>query len=181
VDDLDPTMIVAMITMLMMQMISHQVIDMIAMRHLLVSAVCAVRVLRWVIATTVLGRATLGIAAVHLQRSIVEMIPMRDVHVAIVQVSGLLAMANRGVPAVAAVLVIVPLMPIIALHNFLPLLLWVLSDWFFLVRSHRHRRWTNGMSRNQRCASQADTERLAVDKDGAAGCEVGCRTRCVFR
>jgi len=116
VQNLDTPVVVAVAAMLMVQMIAYQVIEMPAMRNLFVAAARAVGVLGEVVAAFVLRRAALGIAAVHFHRRIVEVIAMRDVQVTVVQVSCLLAVTNRGVPAFAAMGVIMLLMLLLAFH-----------------------------------------------------------------
>lgn len=100
-------------------MTAYEVIDVIAMWNPLVSATRAVRVLGGVIAALVLGGAAFRITAGYWHCSVVKMIAVRDVHVAIVQVTSLLAIANAGVPAIAAMLMIVLLMLMVALHDLL--------------------------------------------------------------
>lgn len=115
--DVHAAVIVAVIAVRMMKMIADQVIDVAAMRNLLVSALRIMLVLSGVALAGVLRSAALRVAAVHVHGSAVEVLAMRDVHVALMQIAGLLATANRGVAAILPVNVAMLLVPIVAFHK----------------------------------------------------------------
>jgi hypothetical protein len=95
-------MIVAVIAMRMVQPSLHEVIDMIAMRHLLVPAARTMRV------SLVLqvGRTPHGVRRVDRDDMFVNMVAMLMVQMAVMQIINMAIMANRRMPAVRAMRVV---------------------------------------------------------------------------
>ncbi len=89
-----------MITMGMMQAAVYEIVDMVAMRHRFVSAVWTVRV-----RAMDFGRALHGICSADRDGVLIHVILMHMMEMAIVQVVHMIAMANRSVSAVRAMLV----------------------------------------------------------------------------
>jgi hypothetical protein len=89
-----------MITVGMMQPAVYEIVDMIAMRHRFVSAVWTVRV-----RAMDLWRALHGIGGADRDGVLIHVILVHMMEMAIVQVVHMIAMANRSVSAVRAMLV----------------------------------------------------------------------------
>jgi hypothetical protein len=89
-----------MITMGMMQPAVYKIVDMVAMRHRFVSAVWTV-----LVRAMDFGRALHGICGVNRDGVLVHVILVHMMEMAIVQVVHMIAMANRSVSAVRAMLV----------------------------------------------------------------------------
>ena len=87
-------MIIAMITVRMVQPAVYEIVDMVAMRHLFMSAVWTVRM-----CAVDLRRAVHGICGVDRDDMFVHVILVRMVEMAIVKIIHMAFMANRGVPA----------------------------------------------------------------------------------
>jgi hypothetical protein len=91
--------IVTVIAMRMMQPAVHEVIDVVTMRYRFVSAVWAV-----LVRAADVRRAVHGICGVDRDDMFVHVILMRMVEMAVVKIVHVAVMANRGVPAVRAML-----------------------------------------------------------------------------
>jgi hypothetical protein len=89
-----------MITVRMVQPAVYEIVDMVAMRHRFVSAVWTVRV-----RAMDFGRALHGICGVDRDGVLIHVILVHMMEMAIVQVVHMIAMANRSVSAVRAMLV----------------------------------------------------------------------------
>jgi hypothetical protein len=89
-----------MIAVRMVQPAVHDIVDMVAMRHLFMSAVRAVCV-----RAVDLRRAFHRICRVDRDDMFVDMIPVHMVEMAIVKIIHVAIVADRGVPALRAVLV----------------------------------------------------------------------------
>jgi hypothetical protein len=89
-----------MISVRMVQPAVYEIVDMVAMRHGFVSAVWTVRV-----RAMDFGRALHGICGVDRDGVLVHVILVHMMEMAIVQVVHMIAMANRSVSAVRAMLV----------------------------------------------------------------------------
>jgi hypothetical protein len=100
-------MVIAVIAMWMMQVAVHQIVDVIAMRNRFVSATRAVHVIWRVAAAVMGGRASVRVFCAYLKSVLVDMIAMRMVQMAIMQVVDVVAMPDGRVPAARAVLVVV--------------------------------------------------------------------------
>jgi hypothetical protein len=88
-----------MIAMRMVQPAVDEIVDMVTMRDLFVSAVGTVRM-----CAMELRRAARGICATDLDDMFVDVILVHVVEMAIVQIIDVAVMANRGVPAIRAML-----------------------------------------------------------------------------
>ncbi len=87
-------MIVAMITVRMMQMTIDEIIDVVAVRHGLVAAALAMDV-SCIMATTAMIRSTpIRILVGHFNHVFIDMVPMGVVQVRVVEVIDVSAMAN---------------------------------------------------------------------------------------
>ena len=86
-------MIVAMITVRMVQPAAYEIVDMVTMRHLFMSAAVDLR------------RAVHGICGVDRDDMFVHVILVHMVEMAVVKIIHMAVMANRGVPACGAMLV----------------------------------------------------------------------------
>jgi hypothetical protein len=91
-------MIIAMITVRMVQPAVYEIVDMVAMRHLFMSAVRTVCV--WAVD---LECACHGICGVNRDGMFVDVIPVHMVEMAVVKIIHMAVMADRGVPAFRAV------------------------------------------------------------------------------
>jgi hypothetical protein len=90
-------MIIAMITVRMVQPAVHKIVNVVAMRHLFMSAVWTVCV--WAVH---FGRALRGICRVNRDDMFVHVILVHMVEMAVVKIIHVAVMANRGVPAFRA-------------------------------------------------------------------------------
>jgi hypothetical protein len=88
-----------MITVRMVQPAIHEIVDMVAMRHLFVSAVWTVRM-----GAVDLRRAVHGICGIDRNDMFVHVILVHMVEMAIMNIVHMAVMANRGVPAIRAML-----------------------------------------------------------------------------
>lgn len=98
-------MIVAVITMGMVQVAVHEIAHMIAMGHRLVAAAGAMDMTGLVAAAIVLRRALIGIGGAHLDHMFVDMVPVGMVEMAVMQIVHMVAVLDRGMAAIGAVLV----------------------------------------------------------------------------
>ena len=103
--DLKRPMVVAVAAVWVMQMSVHQVVDMVAVRHGLVTAAWTMLVVPLMATTIVVGRALVRIARVHVDDMLVEMIAVRVVKVTVMEVVHMVAVPYRSVAAVGTVLV----------------------------------------------------------------------------
>jgi hypothetical protein len=90
-----------------MKMVADPVIDVVAVRHRLMTAAGAMDMAGLVPAAAVVGRTPLRIFAGHRDYMLVDMIFVRMVQVAVVQIVGMAVVTNRGVTAARAVAVVV--------------------------------------------------------------------------
>lgn len=106
-------MVVAVITMRMMQVPVHQVADVVAVGNRRVSAVRAVNVV-CIMAPAVVGGAAVGVGFRDRDGVLVVVAVMRAVEVPVVQVPHVVAVPNRDVAAVRAMLVVVVFVNVVA-------------------------------------------------------------------
>ena len=92
-------MVVAMVAVRMVQVVGDAVVDVIAVRHRLVTAIRAVDMPGLVAAAAVVRRALIGVIARNLDHVLVDMIVMRVVEMALMQVVDVAGMAHGGVAA----------------------------------------------------------------------------------
>lgn len=79
------------------------VIDVVAMRHLLVTATRTMNMAGLMGTTRMLGGAFHGIRGVYVQRVLVNVVSVRMVQVTVMQVIHVVTMRNRGVTAIRPV------------------------------------------------------------------------------
>jgi hypothetical protein len=115
--ELERPVIVAMIPMRMMQVAVDQIIDMIAMRHRLVTAIRTVLVIARMAAAIMIRRALVGIAGAHVDGVFVEVILMRVMKVAIMEIVHVIAVLYRGVAAARTMLVGMVVMDVMLGHS----------------------------------------------------------------
>jgi len=99
-------MVIAMITVRMVQMTIDQVIDMVTMGHRLMAAAWAMYMAGGVAGALMVWRAALGILSVNRQAVLVNMIAMHMVQVAVVQVIDMTIMLNRRMATARLVLMV---------------------------------------------------------------------------
>jgi hypothetical protein len=87
------------------EVIADQVVDVIAVRHGLMTAALAVRVIGGVAAAVVLLRAAIGARVVDLEDVLVDVTVVRMVQVTVVQVVDVIAVLDAGMAAARAVAV----------------------------------------------------------------------------
>jgi phage tail protein X len=103
--------VVAVLFVRPMQPPVDQVIDVIAVRDRLVTALIAVSVRRIAVGGTLVA---CGVRLIDRDRVVVDMIAVRVVQVAVVEIVDVVLVANRGVPATGPVLVrVVALMDVV--------------------------------------------------------------------
>jgi hypothetical protein len=94
-----------MIAMRMMEMAADAVIDMVGVRNRLVAAAGTMDMTGVMAAAAMVRRAAVGVVAGYLDHVLVDMILMRMVEVAIVQIVDVAAVAHSGVATTRPVLV----------------------------------------------------------------------------
>jgi hypothetical protein len=119
---LDGAVVIAMALMRMVEMASHEVVRMIAVRNSFMPAARAVTVSGFVTAARVSSGAFRGIVGIHFQLVLVHMIAMHIVHVAIVKETLMPIVHESRVAALISVLMRVSLMSFMT-HIFILVLL----------------------------------------------------------
>ncbi|WP_157991666.1 hypothetical protein [Caldimonas tepidiphila] len=99
-------MVVAVIAVRVVQVTVDQIVDMITVRHRLMSTSWAMDVAGLVALTTMRGGADIRIGGVDSNYVLVDMVAMRMVQVAVVKVVDMVLVQHRSVAAVGAMLVI---------------------------------------------------------------------------
>ena len=97
-------MIVAVVTVKMVEVIADAIIDMISVGHGLVPTSRTMPMGGIVIPTGVAGSAAVGVRACNFDHVLIDMILMRVVQVAIMQIVNVVSMAYGGMTAIGAVL-----------------------------------------------------------------------------
>ena len=95
----DRTVIVAMAAVRMVEMAVDEIINMIAMRHALVTAARTVHVSALMPLARVIGRAIRPILAAAFQHMLINVIAVHMMQVTIVQIVGVPVVLDRGVTA----------------------------------------------------------------------------------
>lgn len=98
-------MLVAVLAVRMMQVVAHQVVDVVAVRHRLMAATIAMRVLGLMALAVVLGRAVVGVRGVHRDDVLVDVVAVGMVEVSLVQVIDVVAVLDGRVAAAGPMLV----------------------------------------------------------------------------
>jgi hypothetical protein len=105
----------------MVQVIANEIVDVVAVRYLLMTAVPAVGVSGVVAITGMLGRALLGMRRIDLHDVLVHVIAVRVMEMTVVQVVHMARVLDGGVTATRSVLVGVIRMNSVLVHaNSLP-------------------------------------------------------------
>ena len=99
---LDRTMVVAMVAVRVVQVAVDQVVDVVTVRDGFVAATGAMDVAGLVAAAFVLGRAAVGVGGRDRDHVLVDVVAMRMVQVAVVQVIDMTVMADGRVAAAGA-------------------------------------------------------------------------------
>lgn len=110
-------MMITMAAMLIMEVITDNVVDMIAMRHGMVPALGMMSMLPFVLLAGVARCADDGITRADVNRMLVDMVAMKMVHVTIVQIVVMIAMHDGLMSALRAVRMLMSLMDRMLLHN----------------------------------------------------------------
>lgn len=106
-DEIDRSVVVAVLAVWVVQMARHEVVDVIAVRHRLMPAFGTVLMPRFVVGAVVLRSARGRVALADRNRMALDIAASVMVKLAVVQVVDVVIMAHRGVSAVRAVLVVV--------------------------------------------------------------------------
>ena len=114
--DRDPPVIIAVVTVRVMQVAGDEVVDVIAVRDLLVTAVRAVDVLALVGGAVVLRSAVGGMVGVDLDDVLVDVIPVGVMQVPAVEIVDVAVVFDGGVSAARLVLVLVLLVDGVLVH-----------------------------------------------------------------
>ncbi len=109
-NDLDRTVVIAVIAMWMVQMAVDEVVDMIAVRHRFVAAARSMDVTRFMSRASVVGRAAVRIRLADLNDMFVYMVAVGMMQVAVMQIVDMIAMADRRMATTGAVLMVVVFM-----------------------------------------------------------------------
>ena len=105
-NDLHGPVIVAMITMWMMKMSIYEVVDMITMRHSLVTATGAVHMIGIMSIAFVLGSANIGIGFIDFKNMLIDVVTMRVMKMTIVQKIDMAIVDNLCMSAVFTMFVV---------------------------------------------------------------------------
>ena len=93
-------MVVAVIAVRMVQTAADQIVDVIVMRHRVVPAPCGVRVIRHAFGGLSM---TVGVRGIHRDHVLIDVITVWAVKMAVVQIVGVVLVADRNVTTAVAV------------------------------------------------------------------------------
>ena len=110
-------MIVAVITMGMVQMTIHQIINMIAVRHSFMAAIRPMLMLGSMCAAIVLGRALIWIGLGNRQYVFINMVTMNMMQMTVMNIIHMAVMFYGGMPTTCLVFVIMVRVFITTRHN----------------------------------------------------------------
>ncbi|MBC3335410.1 hypothetical protein HU732_03850 [Pseudomonas proteolytica] len=99
-------MVVAVVTVRVVQMAVHQVLDMVAMRHGLMTAIWPVYMTCGVAVALVGRRAAIRVEGIYRQAVLVDVIAMHMVQVTIVQIVNMAIVLNRRMATARLVLMV---------------------------------------------------------------------------
>jgi len=105
--DGDVAVVVAMIAMWVMQVPLDEIVGVITVRHLLMTAIWSVLMAAGVRAAIMLGRTGRGVLSVNLDRVLVDVILVGMMEMTVVQIVDMTVVLDRGVAAIRAVSMIV--------------------------------------------------------------------------
>ncbi len=100
-------MVIAVITVGMMEMAVDQIVDVVPVRHRLVPAAGSMHVMGIMTTAGMRRRASIGIGGSHRNGVLVDMVSMRMVEVPVMQVIDVTVVLHRSVPATGAMFMIV--------------------------------------------------------------------------
>lgn len=103
----DLSVMVAVILMRMVEMAADEEVDVVAVRNAGMAAVSGVNVAHLVALAGVIGRALRGIVGVHVQCVFLALLAILMMQMTVVQIVDMIAVFDRGVPAVSSVGMIV--------------------------------------------------------------------------
>jgi hypothetical protein len=92
-----------MVAVRVMEVVAHEVVDVVAMGHRLVPAALAVGVIGVVVVTGMLGGAAFGMLGIDLEHVLVDVILVRVMQLAVVQVVHVITVLDSGVTAAGTV------------------------------------------------------------------------------
>jgi hypothetical protein len=95
-----------MIAMRVMEVPSDQIVDMVTVRHRFMTATWTMYMARFVSAALMLRRAAIRIRRVDFQRVFVDMVAMRMMQMAVVQIVDVVTVFDGGMPTILTMLVI---------------------------------------------------------------------------
>jgi GNAT superfamily N-acetyltransferase len=101
--------VVAVVPVRMVEMLVYEVVEVVSMRHLLVTAARSVRVCGLVLTAVVRRRAVRRVGVGHLEDVLVDVVVVIVVQMPVVQVVDVVLVLDRGVPAAGAVQMFVSL------------------------------------------------------------------------
>ena len=101
--EFDGAVVVAVAVVRVMQVAVHEIVNVIAVRHGLVTAAGAVDVSRCVAAAAVVGGAGIGVGGADGDAVFIHMVVVRMVQMAVVQIVDVAVMPDGGVAATRAV------------------------------------------------------------------------------
>src|ERR1700761_8688805 len=110
-------MIVAMVAVGVVKVAVDQIVDMVAVRHWLVTTAWAMLVALRMAAAIVVRRAAIGIGSTHSDRVLVELILVRVMQVAVVEVVHVTLVPHRCVAAAGTMLVWMIVMDVVRCHS----------------------------------------------------------------
>jgi hypothetical protein len=108
--------IVAVVTMRVVQMAIHKVVHMVTVRHGFVTAPWSMTMIGFVLAALVLRRAAIRIPVIDLYHVFIHVIPVRVVQMPVMKIVRVTRMFDGSVPAVGAVDMVVSLMYVAVAH-----------------------------------------------------------------
>lgn len=116
-----------MVAVRVMQVAVDEVVDMVAVRYCFMAATWAVYMAGVVAAAFVLGSASIWVLGADFNDVLVDMVAVRVMEVAIVQVIDVVAVFDGGVAAVFAVLVVMMVVvgKVAVAHGFSPVCKWI--------------------------------------------------------
>jgi hypothetical protein len=98
-DHLERAVVVAVVAVRMMQVTVDQVVDVVAVRHRLVAATWTVAMVRVMAGAAMVGRAAVGVPLAHGDDMLVDVVLVRMMQVAVMEIVDVAIMAHREMAA----------------------------------------------------------------------------------
>lgn len=118
-DNLKRSMVITVIAVRVMKMAINEIVDVIAVRHGLVTTARTMDMPGFMAGTTVFRRATVRVLFTHFNHMLIDMILMRMMKVTVMQIIDMVPMANSGMTAARTVFMcVVGVMRMVALSHF---------------------------------------------------------------